>query len=712
MKGLKRKHVKRIILLLVVIICFNIIASNLSCVEAANDQIFTDGMGNSSPGMTEEQEQQVQEILGTENESNTVSKESTVFSGLADYFQLNGDNPIASFLEGLVGLLILGPLRLVCIVMGLLLQTIASAVASIAGQEFNLVTIDDILFNRVGVTDINFFDLDGAGSALRVLRELIAGWYYTLRNLSIVILLCILVYLGIRMAISTVASEKAVYKKMLIDWMVSFAIIFVIHYIILITINVSNALVEIIANTQSSELAQSTTFWKSYTGEIFELATSWTFLDGMGGSIMYLMLGVALFGYLFVYIKRMVTIAFLILIAPIITITYSIDKIKDSKSQALDTWVKEFAFNVLLQPFDCLIYVIFVSSAISITGQGIGGLVLAIIMLTFRKQAMDIVKNMFGFGAAKTLGQEIVGTAAAMTMLKNAGKMGAGKVKDAITGTKTKRMPKMQDLKNDYQKQVEDYNSRKQTQLQEPPQDSSTGGSGGTTRNSNAGGDNGFEGRGTSGETQNTNSNGQPSDNLKNPTNQNNKATEEWIKNLPDPSKQKFDLKEMAKKIGKGYLTAQSVAAGTILGAAMGFAQGDLSQGFSGAVIGYHGQKAARIAANNAMLRSKLKTNESVFADQYDKYQVENKFDSQEMSQRTQALLEMDREKILQSDKLDDRTKAYGLAVQDMRDSYESIGMKEKDAREKVLNTVKRVQNQDVKLRGKEKRNIRGRRGR
>ena len=680
MKGLKRKHVKRIILLLVVIICFNIIASNLSCVEAATE-------------------------------------DTTSSSGLAADFaegnkQLEGDSPIASLIEGLVGILITGPIRLVCLLMGMLLQTITSAVASIAGQEFNMVTIDDILFNRVGITDINFFDLDGAGSALRVLRELIAGWYYTLRNLSIVILLCILVYLGIRIAISTVASEKAVYKKMLIDWMVSFAIIFVIHYIILITINVSNALVDIIGNAQSAELAQSTSFWNSYMGEVFGLAGSWKILEGLGGSIMYLMLGVALFGYLFVYIKRMVTIAFLILIAPIITITYSIDKIKDSKSQALDTWVKEFAFNVLLQPFDCLIYVILVSSAISITGQGIGGLVLAIIMLTFRKQAMDIVKNMFGFGAAKTLGQEIVGTAAAMTMLKNAGKMGTGKVKDAITGTKTKRMPKMQDLKNDYQKQVEDYNSRKQTQLQEPPQDSSTGGSGGTTRNSNAGGDNGFEGRGTSGETQNTNSNGQPSDNLKNPTNQNNKATEEWIKNLPDPSKQKFDLKEMAKKIGKGYLTAQSVAAGTILGAAMGFAQGDLSQGFSGAVIGYHGQKAARIAANNAMLRSKLKTNESVFADQYDRYQVENRFDAQEMNQRTQALLEMDREKILQSDKLDDRTKAYGLAVQDMRDSYASIGMKEKDAREKVLNTVKRVQNQDVKLRGKEKRNIRGRRGR
>ena len=152
------------------------------------------------------------------------------------------------------------------------------------------------------------------------------------------------------------------------------------------------------------------------------------------------------------------------------------------------------------------------------------------------------------------------------------------------------------------------------------------------------------------------------------------------------------------------------IAAGTILGAAMGFAQGDLSQGFTGGVIGYHGQKAARIAASNAILKSKLKTNESAFVDKYDKYQVENGFTSEEMEQRTQALLDMDRDQILKSEKLDDKTKEYGLAVHDMRGTYEALGMKQKEAKENVKTTVKRIQNQDVKVRRKDKKKIKGRR--
>ncbi len=41
----------------------------------------------------------------------------------------------------------------------------------------------------------------------------------------------------------------------------------------------------------------------------------------------------------------------LIIIAPLITITYSMDKMKDGQAQALNTWMREFMFNVLIQPF-------------------------------------------------------------------------------------------------------------------------------------------------------------------------------------------------------------------------------------------------------------------------------------------------------------------------------------------------------------------------
>ena len=245
MKGIKIKQNKIIILIILIILSFNfIIGSNVYAVDAEDGGTSQTGE-SSSTGIKEDLE-----------EGNKM---------------FEGDNFLTTLLEGIVGLL-LWPLRLLIVIVGKLMQLIATAIASITGQEFEIVTIEDVLFNNLAITDINFFDINGAGGALQILRKLIAGWYYTLRNLSVVILLCVLVYLGIKMAISTVASEKAIYKKMLVDWMVSFAIIFLIHYIILITININNGLVDIISNAQSSQLEQSGAQYKTYMDELVNMA--------------------------------------------------------------------------------------------------------------------------------------------------------------------------------------------------------------------------------------------------------------------------------------------------------------------------------------------------------------------------------------------------------------------------------------------------------
>jgi len=86
----------------------------------------------------------------------------------------------------------------------------------------------------------------------------------------------------------------------------------------------------------------------------------------------------------------------LIIIAPLITITYAIDKIGDGKSQALDAWVKEFLGNVLIQPFHCIIYLVFVSVSMGLlTEQNLASSVLAIMCMIFIMQAEDIVKKIF-----------------------------------------------------------------------------------------------------------------------------------------------------------------------------------------------------------------------------------------------------------------------------------------------------------------------------
>ena len=102
---------------------------------------------------------------------------------------------------------------------------------------YGFLTPDDIFFNRVALTNINFFDFN-CGPSLKVIRQNVAAWYYTLRIFAISALLVVLLYIGIRMAISTVASDQAKYKKMITDWLVSFALVFLLHYIIILVLMV------------------------------------------------------------------------------------------------------------------------------------------------------------------------------------------------------------------------------------------------------------------------------------------------------------------------------------------------------------------------------------------------------------------------------------------------------------------------------------------
>ena len=71
---------------------------------------------------------------------------------------------------------------------------------------YGFLTPDDIFFNRVALTNINFFDFN-CGPSLKVIRQNVAAWYYTLRIFAISALLVVLLYIGIRMAIGARVSD-------------------------------------------------------------------------------------------------------------------------------------------------------------------------------------------------------------------------------------------------------------------------------------------------------------------------------------------------------------------------------------------------------------------------------------------------------------------------------------------------------------------------
>lgn len=64
-------------------------------------------------------------------------------------------------------------------------------------------------------------------------------------------------------------------------------------------------------------------------------------------------------------------------------------------------------FTVLIQPFHCLIFVVFVSTAIRMLNGSFASAVFAIVTITFLFQAEGIIKKIFGFQKASTLGDAI-----------------------------------------------------------------------------------------------------------------------------------------------------------------------------------------------------------------------------------------------------------------------------------------------------------------
>ena len=80
--------------------------------------------------------------------------------------------------------------------------------------------------------------MGGIETGRNELREVVASWYYALRNFAIIGLLSVLVYVGIRMIMTSIASDKAKYKVMFKDWLIALCLVVVMHYIMIAILNI------------------------------------------------------------------------------------------------------------------------------------------------------------------------------------------------------------------------------------------------------------------------------------------------------------------------------------------------------------------------------------------------------------------------------------------------------------------------------------------
>lgn len=256
-------------------------------------------------------------------------------------------------------------------------------------------------------------------SSARQLQGKIATWYVALRTVALVGLLSVLLYIGIRIILSSASSQdKAKYKGMLKDWVVAICILFVLHYIMAFMLSLSEQATSMLAkNITSSTNLDGTTSDKLLTSLRNSISDNFNSAYKTAGyTIMYLALVILTGMFTIQYLKRVVYMAFLTMIAPLIALTYPMDKIKDGRAQAFSFWLREYIFNCLIQPVHLLLYLVLIDSAMGFAETNI---LYAIVALAFMVPAEKIIKEMFGLKSSSpssTLGAA-AGGAFMMSML-------------------------------------------------------------------------------------------------------------------------------------------------------------------------------------------------------------------------------------------------------------------------------------------------------
>ena len=292
------------------------------------------------------------------------------------------------------------------------------------GTTYAVSAIDytpvEIFAGRISALNANFFKTDQDydkllggedKSIVRSLRDVVSNWYVAIRNIAIVGLMSVLLYMGIRIVISSSSNDKAKYKQMLVDWLVALCLIFFMHYIMAFTMTVSEQIIKVFTNDEEGTINEciirlydstdnngnpqpvAERQWKSNFVNVARMKTQY---DNLPAKFGYMALYFAFTGYTvyftIIYLKRLLMLAFYTMIAPAVALTYPLDKIRDGKAQAFNFWLKDYTFYALLPVLHMLLYTVFVSSALDLASQN---MIYAIFAMAFIVPAEKIVKKMF-----------------------------------------------------------------------------------------------------------------------------------------------------------------------------------------------------------------------------------------------------------------------------------------------------------------------------
>ncbi len=295
------------------------------------------------------------------------------------------------------------------------------------------LTIESLFFNHYSKTRLTIFKGMPGGDndyLTEDFKNTINTFYKFFTSIAVIFYMMILVYIGIRVLLNAGTDKNAKYKEFVLYWVIGIAILFLFPYAMKYTIVVNDAFVKFIDTNKTNVLNFGDSI--EQVGFTSEEDTGLTDLNKtletihtkfMNGtdymSVMYQMAHTKgwllyalcfvimvkqLLGLIIVYFKRLLMTIFLMVIFPLVTVSYAIDKLGDGKSQAFNNWCKEFMLNVFMQSFHAIVYVIGMAMIMQLGSIGDNWLIF-LMLISFISKGDELLRNIFnmkGSGAKTT----------------------------------------------------------------------------------------------------------------------------------------------------------------------------------------------------------------------------------------------------------------------------------------------------------------------
>lgn len=150
-----------------------------------------------------------------------------------------------------------------------MINAVASLAEKLIGGVFYTLTKDEIfpwadriIFNGIAFLDINFLNPDtnslfGNSSNPTILGIVVKQVYSTVFSLAVLFLGVAVGIMAIRLAISTIAAEKAKYKQAIVNWATCIVMLFLMHYILAFVFWVNEQMVQIASGILISTIEKS-----------------------------------------------------------------------------------------------------------------------------------------------------------------------------------------------------------------------------------------------------------------------------------------------------------------------------------------------------------------------------------------------------------------------------------------------------------------------